>query len=486
MPETQLPAGPRESSFAQLRRMIDDPLGQIRDYRREFGSVFTMRVLGQAPWVIAGDPALVRTVFKSTADEMHSDADAMKYLLGRHTVLFLDGEAHRRERRVLNQPFRHERMVAYAERMLARTDDGIARLRVGDEVVFLDFIQKISLAVIAECMFGVEAPERRDRLSALFARHLTSMQTGTMGALAMALGGERFRDILRAGTDLRRKKARIEGPLPDSRSDLVRFFDTKAEMDAMLRDELARCRAAGEGRDDLLALLANTPYDDGTRMSDDVLLDELFALLLGGHETSAITLAWAIHFLLREPECLAKLRAEIDSVFGAGPVTARGIERMPYLHAVIDEALRIRPVAANIPRKLTAPMEIEGRVVPAGTRVFPSPAILHFREDLWEEPESFRPERFLGARPSPFHFLPFGGGSRACLGRPFAQVEMRLLLAEIVQRVDFESSPRAATRATLRGILTGPSDGVPVVVRAVRPRPVHDCGDEAGSRSIAG
>jgi len=486
--ESALPPGPTESSLSQLKRLVEDPFGLFAEAFREFGPIFTLRVFGQEPWVIAGDPELVRTIFRSSADEIHGDADAMKFLLGEHTVLFQDGETHRRERRILTPPFKHERMVGYAARMLARTDEALSRLRPGQSIVVQDLMQDISLAVIVECMFGVEAPERRDRLAALFARHLAAMQTGPMGGLAMALGGARVRSMIRRGTDLRRRHAQTEGPLPDSRIGWVRFFDTKAEMDAMLRDELARCRADTSGRDDVLALLASSTYDDGSRMSDDALLDELFALLIGGHETSAITLAWTMHALLRHPEVLARLRNELRDAFGDGPVTAKGLDKLIYLPAVIDETMRLYPVATSVPRKLTAALDIGGRVLPAGTRVFPAPAVLHFRDDLWDAPDAFRPERFLESRPSPFHYLPFGGGSRACLGRPFAQMEMRLILASLVQRVDVEPSASAATKPILRGILVGPSDGVPVTVIRVRTpnAPISDCDGVEVSPTIGG
>lgn len=465
-----LPPGSSESSFRQLKRLVEDPFPLFADAYREFGPIFTMRVLGQAPWVIVGEPLAIRTLFRASADELHADADAMKYLLGPHTVLFRDGESHRRERRILTPPFKHERMVVYAERMLARSDDAIDALAPGSGIVAYDLIQAISLRVIVECVFGVAAPERRDRLAALFARHLASMQTGPMAFTAMAMGGERFRNVLATGTRLRQGRAKTEGALPNHAVRALQFFDTKAEMDAMLRDELARCRREGDDRDDVLAMLVRAAYDDGASMSDDGLLDELFALLIGGHETSAITLSWAISFLLQNPEAMARAKAELHETFGDGPVEARAAERLRYLPAVIDETMRLRPVATSIPRKLAVPMRLGEFDLPIGTRTFPSPAVVHFREDLWPDAHAFKPERFLDERPSPFHYLPFGGGSRACLGRPFAQVEMRLILAELLHRVDFRLSPEADTKAVLRGMLTGPSDGVPVIVERVKPR----------------
>ena len=459
-----------ESSFRQLRRLVDEPFELFADAVRDHGNVFVMHVTGQAPWVMLGEPEAVRTVFRASADEIHNDADGIKYLVGQHTVLFLNGEAHRRERRILTPPFKHERMVVYADRMLARTDDAIDRLSEGQVIDAFQLVQDVALQVIVECVFGVEAPERRARLSSLFSQHLAVMQTGPMALASMAMGGERLRGLLRMGTELRRSKARLDGPIPTSRNPLARFFDTKAELDAMLKDELERCRREGEGRDDVLALLVRARYDDGAPMSDGSLHDELFALLVGGHETSAITLSWALHFLLTHPAALAKAKAELEEHFGDGPITPRGVERLRYIPAAIDEKMRLRPVATSVPRKLAVPMRMAGYDFPVGTRTMPAPAILHFREDLWPNAQAFEPERFLGDRPSPFHYLPWGGGSRACLGRPFAQVELRIVLAELLRRVDFRLVDASTTKPVLRGMLVGPSDGVPLVVEKVRPR----------------
>lgn len=463
-----LPPGPSASPYAQMRKLVADPYGLYTDAYRDHGPIFTLRVLGQEPWVILGDPEAVRTVFRASADEALSGSEVMRFLLGPDVLLFRDGERHRKERRIMTPPFKHERMARYAERMLARTDEAFTRLQPGAKANMVDVFQEITLRVIVECIFGVTSAERRERLSALFVRHLDALQTPGMAALSMTFGGDRVRAVIEMGTRLRRARAKTDGPLPNSRVPLLRFLDTHAELEAMLQEELEACRRDPGDRDDILALLASAAYDDGSRMSDQALLDELVVLVVGGHETSAITLAWATTLLLENPTVLVRLRAELDEAFGDGPVVPCVAERLPYLGAVIDETLRIRPVAASIPRRLAEDAEIGGHRLRKGTRVNVAPAVLHFRDDLWPDAQAFRPERFLGARPSPFQFLPFGGGSRACLGRPFAQLEMKLVLAELVRRFELRASAEASTIPALRGLLTGPSDRVPVVVERVR------------------
>lgn len=464
------PPGPRRSRLRQLIDMVKEPYGFYQKSYREFGPISSVHLMGQPKWVLVGDPKAVKMIFKSTADEFHGDSEGVKYLVGPKTVLFLNGEEHRRERRVMNAPFKHERMAIYAERMIESASDVIDGLRPGDQLVALELMQKITLRVIVECIFGVSDPKQRDRLQHLLADHMHSMQNGALMASGLAIGGDRLRAILQAGTRLFATPFRDDDP-PPAENPIRRFFETRSEILDILRSELRKAKSGARGdRDDVLAMLASAHYEDGVEMSDDSRMDELFALLIGGHETTAITLAWALHYVARDPAMARKLRDELDGIFGDGPVDAVGIERAKYLHAVIDETLRIRPVAAAVPRKTMQDLDLGGYHVPAGTNTIPCAAILHFREDLWPEPETFRPERFLDKRPSPFHFLPFGGGSRACLGRPFAVMEMRVVLAEMVRRLDLSPGKGAATVPAQLGILAGPSDGVPIRVDAVRER----------------
>lgn len=473
----------REPPFRQLVRMVKEPYDFYLDCYKKFGPVSAVHIFGQPRWVLVGDPEAVRTIFKASADEFHGDSEGIKYLVGPKTVLFLNGEQHRRERRVLNAPFKHERMAVYAERMIASANDVIDGLRPGQELVGMELMQKITLRVIIECIFGVSDPKQRERLQRLLSEHMHAMQNGALMASGLAIGGDRLRAILEAGTRFFATPFRDDDP-PPARNPLRRFFETRSEIRDILRRELRKAKSGERGeRDDVLALLASAHYDDGIEMSDDSRMDELFALLIGGHETTAITLAWTLHYLARDPEMAKKLRTELDEIFGDGPIDAVGIERAKYLQAVIDETLRIRPVAAAVPRRTMEDVELCGYRIPAGTYTLPCPAILHFREDLWPEPETFRPERFLDKRPSPFHFLPFGGGSRACLGRPFATMEMRLVLAEMVRRVDLSPGKGAATVPAQLGILAGPSDGVPVRIDAVRPRAA---GRPRGTRTTSG
>jgi cytochrome P450 len=184
-------------------------------------------------------------------------------------------------------------------------------------------------------------------------------------------------------------------------------------------------------------------------MSDEELRDELMTLLLAGHETTATSLAWAIERLVRHPEAMERMRADDDGA---------------YTDAVIRETLRSRPVIVDVARRLTAPLRIAGYDLPVGTLVLASITGLHAREDLYPDPDAFRPERFLGEPPGTYTWIPFGGGVRRCLGAAFAQEEMRIVLREIATRADLRPAGSAPERPRMRNVTIAPEHGGRVVL----------------------
>jgi len=244
-----------------------------------------------------------------------------------------------------------------------------------------------------------------------------------------------------------------------------RFVRNRAAIRAVLLDEIARRRAEGTaGRSDILSLLVDARDEQGAPMSDAELLDEMFTLLMAGQETTATSLAWVFYHLLRHPDALARLRAELGRVVGSGPVEAQHLPQLEYLDAVTKESARLTPVATNVMRRLHAPARIGGLDLPAGVSVSASIYATHHRPDLWPDPERFLPERFLGTRPSPNTFFPFGGGVRRCLGAAFATYQLKIVLAEVLSRVDLRIAPGYRMRPVLRAITVAPSRGVLVVV----------------------
>jgi cytochrome P450 len=296
-------------------------------------------------------------------------------------------------------------------------------------------MQRITLEVIMRTVLGVQDEARRERLR---------------DTLAAALEW---------GTDPRRMALLAAfGPQRVSRASI--FRKVREPADELIYEEIRDRRGATdlEQRDDVLSLLLQARHEDGSAMSDEELRDELMTLLVAGHETTASSLAWAVERLVRNPRTLGRLREELE----AGDDD--------YVDAVCKETLRLRPILALVVRRLTEPMEIGGRTLPAGVSVAPCIYLIHRRPDVYPEPFAFRPERFLEQPAGTYTWIPFGGGIRRCLGASFALFEMRVVLREVVKRLELRARDPRPERITRRAITLVPERGGEVVAERLPAR----------------
>jgi cytochrome P450 len=300
-------------------------------------------------------------------------------------------------------------------------------------------MQAITLEIILETVFGVHDRERMDPLRAAL-RDFLDLTTDPRFLLPVVLmGPERIRRI----SAFRRRVDRV---------------------DELIHREIAERRLAEDlaERDDILSMLVAAEFDDGSRMSDRELRDQLMTLLLAGHETTATALAWAFERLVRHPAALTRLREEADA------------DDDTYVDAVVKETLRSRPVVIDVARTLAAPARVGGYDLPAGVMVVPMITLVQTGPGAWEDPGAFRPERFLdGAQPDPYTWIPFGGGVRRCLGASFATFEMKVVLETLLPAADLIPSSPEPEAARLRHVTLVPARGAEVVLerrRPVRPR----------------
>jgi len=236
------------------------------------------------------------------------------------------------------------------------------------------------------------------------------------------------------------------------------------QIDSILYGEFARRRKEGvEGRADVLSMLLSARYETGQPLPDNVIRDEMYTLMLAGHETTAATMAWIVNRLVTHPDVMARARAEIFSVLNGERLSAAHVGKMKYLEAVINETMRLEPVVPNIGRGLKKPMTIAGRQLPAGVTIAPCIYLVHRRPELWLNPTQFNPDRFLESRQTSYTFFPFGGGSRRCLGAAFATYQMKIVIAEILSRVDLKKAAGYTPHAIRKGIAFAPSHGLPVI-----------------------
>jgi cytochrome P450 len=407
----------------------------LEDCRRRYGDMFTLRIANEGTWVFLADPDAIKQVFTGDPRVLHAgEANVVVLpLLGHHSVLVLDEAAHMSQRKLMLPSFHGERMRGYEQTMAEVAAEEIESWPAGQPYPVRPAMQRITLEVIIRTVFGVQDDARRERLRA-------------------ALGA-----ALEWGTNPRRMAMlAVLGPKRLARSNL--FAGVRAPADELIYEEIRERRGAIdlEERDDVLSLLLQARHEDGSPMTDEELRDELMTLLVAGHETTASSLAWAVERLVRSPRVLERLREEV----------AAGDDE--YLDAVCKETLRIRPILALVLRRLTEPMEIGGRLLPAGVNLAPCIYLVHRRADIYPEPYAFRPERFIEQPAGTYTWIPFGGGVRRCLGASFALFEMRVVLRELVSRLELRAADSQPERLTRRAITLVPERGGEVVVERVR------------------
>lgn len=401
-------------------------------WRSRHGDPFLCRTFN-GNVIATAEPELIREVFTTKEPDLFVPfaSAALTPFFGANSLLLLHGEPHRRERKLLTPPFHGERMRAYGEIMAQAARAAASALAPGQPFTAIDLGQRISFEVIIRAVFGIEDAARVDEYTVALMRTLEA-------ALPIFMFWSGF------------QKA------PFGLGPWATFQRASASVDALLYRQIAAVRPDAEHREDILSLMLAARYDDGERMSDAHVRDELRTLLIAGHETTAITLAWALERIHRNPEVLERLLAELDGADGS----AEALAKLPYLGAVVDETLRLCPVIEVVFRKLAKPWHFAGYDLPAGVTLAPAIVLVHRREDLYPEPERFRPERMLERKPGPFEYLPFGGGSRRCIGAAFAQYEVRIALATVLREWSLALREPVPVEAVRRSVTLGPKTGI--------------------------
>ncbi|MGH2978127.1 MAG: cytochrome P450 [Solirubrobacterales bacterium] len=426
-----MPPGSRLPGVIQAVLYARDPVGFLERHQRRYGDVFSLPFPAFGTLVYVADPDLVKRVFTGDPTTFRAgtaNARALEPVLGRFSLLTLDGDDHMRQRKLLLPPFHGEAVRRYRDLIAEIAAREVERWPVGRPFELRPRMQAITLEVILRAVFGVRGEERLGRFRALLPR------------LTDSTGVQMWIPFLR----------RNLGPW----SPWGRFLRMRAEVDELVYDEIRRRRAepGAAERDDVLSLLLGARHEDGSPMSDRELRDELITLLTAGHETSATALAWAFERLLRNPGAMRELRAEVE----------RGGD--DYADAVVKETLRVRPVITDVARLVTTDVELGRWIVPAGTIVVPAIALLQLLPQVYSDPYVFRPERFLAGQPAPYTWIPFGGGVRRCLGAAFAQLEIRTVLQTVVARAELRAPDAAPERTRLRNVTLVPQRGARVVM----------------------
>lgn len=401
--------------------------------RRRYGKTFTLRIAQMGTLVYLDDPADIKQVFAGDPAIYHAgEANSMlSGLLGPASVLVVDDEVHRDRRRLMLEPFHRDAVARQTDVMAQIAADNIAGWPVGKAFPVAPKMSQITLEVIMRLVIGASDPTRLAALREVLPRLLN------LSAF----------ELLAIGTPSLQKKLPWRG--------VRRRID---EADRLLRAEIIERRADPDlaSRTDALAMLVRAADQDGRTMTDAELRDQLMTLLVAGHDTTATGLSWALERLTRHPSTLAKA------------VRAAEAGDDEYLDAVAKETLRNRPVVFEVGRILKQPVEIAGYHLPAGVMAAPGVGLVHSDDRIYPGANRFDPDRMIGATLSPTTWLPFGGGARRCLGATFAMAEMRVVLREVLRRVELETTTARGESQRVKHVILEPKQGARITVSRIK------------------
>jgi cytochrome P450 len=425
-----LPPGPRlPKSVQAMLRIWHFAEFSDRGHAR-YGDTFTVRIGGLPPGVLTSNREAIRRLFTGDPLLKRHGNDLLRTLVGDQSVLVLDPPEHLTRRKLVSPPFHGERVQSYAQIMEELVAQALTPLQRGEVVAIQPIAQELTLSVIMQAVFGISDAAVRSRLRRIFDALNTPLNAIALFVPALS----------------RRARWNLLS---------VRAWRLKDELDAILLEQIAAARddeRLGE-RQDILAGMLSAKGDDGSGLSDEQLRDELITLIIAGHETTATAIAWGVELLVRNPAVMADARDGDEA----------------YLDALVKEILRIRaPVPIGGTRQVLEPFTIGSWTIPANVPIIVDAHAVHNDPELFPEPRRFRPERFLDTSGEGYSFLTFGGGAHRCIGAALAQLEIKVVLREILSRLELApASPKPATPVP-RGPTLAPRGGARVRITGLR------------------
>ena len=435
-----LPPGPKGTLIMGVMREFNrDTLGFITRLR-EYGDVVRSRFL----WVQAYflyNPNDIESLLTTNA-KSYRKAQSLRspffYRLVGNGLVTSEGDFWRRQRRLAQPAFHRQRISSYGDVMVQYTERAIDKWKDGEHRDVARDMTRLTLEIVVKTLFNSDVSNDAD--------HIGQILSGLVKPFASQA-------TLKWIADNRL-------PTPGHR----RYFNAVSEIDRIVFRIIAERRASGYDEGDLLSMLLQAQDDDGTQMTDQQLRDEVMTLFLAGHETTALALSWSWYLLATHPEAEKKFHAELEEVLGGRAPDVSDLPKLKYTEMIVKEAMRLYPPAYAVGREAIEETEIGGFRVPKGTQLFAFQWVTHRDARYFEEPDAFKPERWVNGDASPkYAYFPFGGGPRQCIGNYFAMMEVVLLMATIGQRFRFKLDPEH--KVELLPVLSlRPRDGIKVVI----------------------
>ncbi|MBF2015762.1 MAG: cytochrome P450 [Rivularia sp. T60_A2020_040] len=453
------------NSLIQTLQLIVNPTKFFDNQAATYGDIFTLRVLGvnSPPVVFFSSPQAIDDCFAIPSKKLDfkTATHVFKPLFGSDSIVFQEGKSHNRQRQLLMPPFHGvtsktfsgaNRLKSYGNTICRITEYVTSSWQVDNIVSMQQVMPDITLQIILQVVFGITPGERYQKLRKLLTALLDDITKPWYSSLFF---------------------------FPPLQKDLGKwsawgnYLQRRKEIDNLIYAEISERRTKCNNLDtvdtDILSLLMSARDEEGEKMTDKELRDQLVSLLLLGYETTSGVLAWLFYLIHSHPEVKKKLINELQSLDNT--TSPETITQLPYLNAVCCETMRLHPIALICtPRMTLDKIEVAGKKYDSGTVLVPSIYLAHRREATYQQPDKFIPERFLNQKFSPFEYLPFGGGYRSCIGSAFAMYEMKLILTTILSKFELELTDKKPVKPMRRGITIVPSGGVSMKVKRVGKR----------------
>lgn len=454
MPPNAAP-GPTDSPIVQKLRYLHDPIGYMMDCQRRFGDVFALQLIKNG-LVFVCSPELTKEVYTADNDTLAAgEAKVAMFgkVLGKTSTLLLDGAAHLKRRKLMLPRFRGEIMQGLRGVMLEACNRSLEMMPRDRPFALHPFMHQIAFEVIGRALFS-ETPT-----------HMAATLLEALRVFANRAITTRLLMFPRLQKDF--------GPL----SPWGKVVRAVAAARHAVQGEITRRRAEAREYGDILGVLLAARHDDGAQLSDEEIRDEILTMVAAGHETTAMALTWLCYAVFSRPSVVADLRAEL----AASPVGDAA--ELPYMESVIRESLRYYSLIPNgSGRAVKRAFTLGGYQIPAGAMLTVAFHAVHRRPSVFENPDQFLPERFVNSKHSPYEWIPFGGGTRRCIGMPFAMLEMKLVLAAVVEHYRFEIAQRNV-KPSWRGTFLTPNKGLRV--RAFAAEPLSRAAPGPNSQALA-
>ena len=390
--------------------------------------------------VFVSHPQAIKEIFTASPNKFDSGKgnQLLASLLGEQSLLLLDGASHQRHRKLLTPPFHGDRMKSYGNLICEITEQVIGDWKIGEPFAVRNSMQEISLEVILQAVFGLNQGERYKEIKQLIVSILDIFGSPLQGMIVF---------------------------IPFLQKDLGawspwgKFLRLQKRVDELLYAEIQKRRDNPDtSGKDILSLMVAARDEEGQPMTDQEIHDELVALLIAGHETTASALTWLFYWIHHLPEVQEKLLAELNEFDINQDLSV--ITKLPYLNGVCAETLRLYPISiVAFPRITKATIEIMGYEYPPETQLIPCIYLIHHNEDLYPQSKKFKPERFIEKQYSSYEYLPFGGGNRRCIGMAFALFEMKLVVTTVLKNLELSIVNNYEIKPTRRSGLLVPSGG---------------------------